>query len=105
LQRDLSIEWRSRALDDIASAQNYLSDRNPEAARRILERILQRSRELEDFPEMGKPGRLQGTRELLVPGSPYVLIYRIGCDAIDILRVLHTKRDWPPRRRKPADED
>jgi toxin ParE1/3/4 len=91
--------WRRRARRDIQSIGTYLEAQNPVAAKSQLEIVFLRSRDLEDHPQLGKPGRLAGTRELVVPRTPYILIYRITPKGIDILRVLHTKRDWPPRRR------
>lgn len=55
-------------------------------------------RHLANFPEIGPPGRIRGTRELVVTGTPYVVVYRIEATAVVILRVLHGAQDWPPDR-------
>ena len=51
---------------------------------------------LADFPESAKPGRVSGTRELVVPATPFIVVYRIEAAGIVILRVLHGARKWPP---------
>ncbi len=59
---------------------------------------------LADYPESARPGRVQGTRELVVTGTPWIVVYRIEPAAIVILRVLHGAQRWPPvpaRKREP----
>ncbi len=56
---------------------------------------------LADFPAMGRPGRVGGTRELVVPGTPYIIPYRVRKEKIEVLRVFHAARKWP--KRFPAD--
>lgn len=51
---------------------------------------------LADFPQRGRPGRLEGTRELVIVGTPYLAVYRTGETSVRILRVLHGAQDWPP---------
>ena len=51
--------------------------------------------QLADHPRLGRPGRVRGTRELVVAGTPYVIAYRIEADAVVILRLLHGKQKWP----------
>jgi toxin ParE1/3/4 len=52
---------------------------------------------LTDFPAMGRPGRVSGTRELVVPDAPYIVPYRVRGQTVHILRVFHTSRKWPSR--------
>jgi toxin ParE1/3/4 len=59
------------------------------------DRIRAAASRLIDFPNSGRPGRVAGTRELVVPGAPYILPYRIDGDAVRILRVIHAARLWP----------
>ena len=74
---------------------SYISDDSPEAAERVLEEIERQSGLLGGMPEMGRPGRCRGTRELVIHGTPYIAAYRIDKDRIVILRVLHGARRWP----------
>ena len=79
-------------LDDIAG---YISQDNPEAARRTVRRLWTAAKSLAEQPEMGRPGRVHGTRELVVSDTPFVVPYRVAGSEIEILRVLHGARDWP----------
>jgi len=90
------IEWTPLARRDIRAAFQYVAERNRAAADGILERIRRSIARLIDFPESGRTGRLEGTREIVVPGLPYVAICRVRDGNVEILRVLHTSRRWPP---------
>jgi toxin ParE1/3/4 len=92
--------WTPTAQRELRGMVAFVRPRNPAAATRLFNVIVERAEQLPENPEIGRPGRLHDTRELIVSGTPYLLIYRIRGEAIDILRVLHGKRDWPPGRRK-----
>ena len=64
-------------------------------ARRIALLIHERIHTLTDFPELGRRGRKEGTRELIMIGLPYLAIYRQQGEAIEILRILHGAQVWP----------
>ncbi len=65
----------------------------------MLDRIRKRGNaDLAEHPELGRVGRVGGTRELVVTGTPYLLVYRIRGDELQILRVLHGRRQWLPDR-------
>lgn len=68
---------------------------NPSAADRQIERILAAIAGLLQFPEIGRPGRRPGTREMVVAGTPYIAAYRLRRDVIEVLRVLHGRQRWP----------
>ncbi len=53
---------------------------------------------LADHPEGARPGRVRGTRELVVTGTPYVVVYRVEPSAVLILRMVHGAQRWPPQR-------
>ena len=61
----------------LQSAYEYIASDNPSAADRTLEKILDAAEMLERYPNMGRSGRVHGTRELVIPGTPYVLPYRV----------------------------
>jgi len=92
----LRLRWTrlaERDLDDIAA---YIGQDSPAAAARVvLELIDQAETLLPRHPALGRPGRVLGTRELVVGSLPYVLPYRVRGKDIEILRVLHTSRRWP----------
>jgi toxin ParE1/3/4 len=91
----MRVAWLRQASIALDLEYEYLAARNPKAARLVFRRIVATTRRLKDFPNSGRHGQLEGTRELVVPGFPYVIVYRISPDAVEILRVFHTSRDWP----------
>lgn len=60
-----------------------------------VSKILQASKGLRDFPNLGRPWRRGGTRELVVPGGPFIVAYKVRGEVIEILRVFHGSRRWP----------
>jgi len=87
--------WSSRSESELAAIVDYISDDNFDAALELDYHITSSAERLVDFPKMGKPGRIEGTRELIVH-EHYILIYEIMGDELLILSVLHTSRQWPP---------
>ena len=84
-----------RDLDDIAA---YIAQDSPAAAVRVmLELIDQVESLLVKHPAIGGPGRVLGTRELVIGGLPYIVPYRVREKDIEILRILHTSRRWPEK--------
>ncbi|MFP5257454.1 MAG: type II toxin-antitoxin system RelE/ParE family toxin [Acidobacteriota bacterium] len=96
----MSIEWTERAADDLDRLVEYIEQDDRPAAGQVGREILAAVSRLESFPGMGRPGRVQGTRELvLVPRAlPYVVVYEVSGESIFILRVLHSAQEWPPRQ-------
>ncbi|MCP4627005.1 MAG: type II toxin-antitoxin system RelE/ParE family toxin [bacterium] len=91
----MRIKWLDLAVDDLDDIAGYISQDNPEAARRTVRRLWTSVKSLAEQPEMGRPGRVHGTRELVVNDTPFVVPYRVVGSEIEILRVLHGARDWP----------
>ena len=91
----MKIVWLPAAAYALDREYDYLAAKNPQAARTVFSRIVALVRRLGDFPHSGRPGQIAGTRELVIPSLPYVVIYRVNADQIEILRVFHTARDWP----------
>ena len=90
----MGLAWTESALRERRSIRAYIS-RDDAAAARSLEQLLMRgAARLTERPEMGRPGRLTGTRELVVHRN-YLLIYDVRGDLVRILKVLHTARQWP----------
>lgn len=91
----MRIVWTEPAVHDLAAARAYIARDNPPAADRQVERVLAAIAGLLQFPEIGRPGRRAGTRELVVNRTPYVVAYRLRADLIEILRVMHGRQRWP----------
>ena len=93
----MKIEWTPTALADRNAIFDYIEADSPRAAVAVDERIEAAVERLVDFPESGRPGRVEGTRELVMTSAPYVLPYRILDGTVRILRVLHSARLWPEK--------
>jgi toxin ParE1/3/4 len=91
----MKIKWVRIALIDLDEAAAFISRDNPEAAKRTVKRIRDAARLLSDQPNAGRPGRVHGTRELVITGTPFILPYRVVRNTVQILRVLHGARKWP----------
>lgn len=91
----MKIIWLTEASIALDQEYDYIFRQNPAAAKRVFERIVASTQRLEIFPESGRTGQIAGTRELIVPGLPYIVIYRIIKNQVQILRVFHTSRNWP----------
>ena len=75
----------------------YIVRDDPEAAARIVERIVTSVEGLGAHPASGRPGRVPGTRELVVSGTPYLVPYRVRGETVEILHVFHSARKWPEK--------
>ncbi|RFB78487.1 type II toxin-antitoxin system RelE/ParE family toxin [Methylovirgula sp. 4M-Z18] len=94
----MNIVWSDEALDDIEQLRTYIAQDNPHAARRVAIAIVDAvTKMLPSNPEIGRPGRVSGTRELVIPRLPYIVPYRVRNETIQVLRVYHGARKWPER--------
>ena len=93
----MKILWRKVAQDDLNGAFDYILDFDPQAALRLYETIRARVELLAGHPALGRAGRVPDTRELVIPGTPYLVAYTVDrrLDAVVVLRVLHGRRQWP----------
>jgi toxin ParE1/3/4 len=91
----VKIRWTRLARADIDAAYDYVAADNAAAADRFLQRIQQAAAILVRHPTAGRTGRIPGTRELVVAGTPWIIPYRIKRGFIDILAVIHGARKWP----------
>lgn len=88
--------WSPEAIADLAALRAFIEQDDPTAARKVALHILHNVETLlRDHPEMGRPGRVPGTRELVIPRTPFIVPYRLVGDVIQILRVYHGARRWP----------
>lgn len=92
----MRLRWTRLAERDLDGISDYIEADNPAAAARVvLEIIDQVESLLPEHPAIGRPGRVAGTRELVVRGLPYIVPYRVRDSTLELLRVLHTSRRWP----------
>lgn len=91
----MRVRWVEVALASLNAEADYIARDNPSAAARIVELIVRAVKQLEQFPAIGRPGRVAGTRELVVTGTPYIVPYRVRGECIEVIRVLHGSRRWP----------
>jgi toxin ParE1/3/4 len=92
----MTLIWSPEALQDLSDIRAFIGQDNPGAAKKIVARIVTLvSEQLPANPEIGRIGRVSGTRELVISNTPFVVPYRIRDEHIDILRVYHAARMWP----------
>jgi len=90
----MTIIWSEPAKVSFINHMEYLIVKTPSGARRVASAIMQMIRLLENSPFMGRPGRWENTRELIIDKHPYIVAYRINVDIIEILYIHHTRQNW-----------
>jgi toxin ParE1/3/4 len=88
----MKLRYKKRALADIESIHKYISAYDRQAANGVVSRIERSIARLLVLPMSGRPGPVAGTRLLVVPGVPYIVLHRVGDETIDIIAVLHAAR-------------
>lgn len=91
----MRVEWLPEAQRGLAAQLEWVAERDPWAAVDLGEAVHAAVGRLADHPAMGRPGRLAGTRELVVTGTPYAVVYQLEAAAVVVLRVLHSAQRWP----------
>ncbi len=91
----MKIVWSRKAVRHLEHVREFIARDNPKAAREVALRILEAVDLLSSQPNMGRPGRIPGTRELVVPRTPYVMPYRVRGERIEIIAVFHGHQRWP----------
>ena len=92
----MRIRWAPAAADDLEGIHSYLRENHPPFAHKTIRKLYDAARSLKQFPHRGRIGRVEGTRELVMAPLPYVIVYGMQEDTVQILRVIHGSRDWPP---------
>jgi addiction module RelE/StbE family toxin len=87
--------WTLLARERVLEIRAEIAKDNEGAAARTIGRIRASVKRLEAHPHIGRPGKTAGTRELVVPGTPYIIPYQVLQDRIEILSVVHGKQQWP----------
>ena len=91
----MRLEWSRFALEDRDGIFDYIEQDSPRAAVLVDERIGQQVKLLLEFPECGRPGRIEDTRELFISRTPYIVAYCLQAGVVRILRMLHDAQKWP----------
>ena len=91
----MRVRWLRAALAELDAEAEYIARDNPKAAAKMVASIATAVARLTTHPAMGRPGRVAGTRELVVPSTPYIIPYRVRGDFVEVLRVFHAARKWP----------
>lgn len=90
----MNIVWSPNAIGHLADLRAYIARDNPNAAARTAAILLAAVDRLRELPNLGRPGRVSGTRELVVPGTRYVIAYRIRGERLEIIAVFHGRQQW-----------
>ena len=93
----MRVVWLRRAIRDLEAVRDFVARDKPEGAQRLARRLRKAVDVLAEQPGIGRPGRVPGTRELVVTNTPYLIPYRVRDQIIEILRVLHAARRWPEK--------
>jgi toxin ParE1/3/4 len=93
----MHVRWLRNALRNLDDEATYIAADDEEAARLVVSRVLKAVGQLAEQPAVGRPGRVPGTRELVVLNTRYIVPYRVRGEEVQILRVFHTSRR-PPKR-------
>jgi addiction module RelE/StbE family toxin len=89
----MKIRWSAEAAEDLERIGLYIAARNPAAARRVVKTIYDGVGALRQFPERGRTGHVEGSRELVFSGLPYIAVYRVIGHTIEISRIYHGAQD------------
>jgi toxin ParE1/3/4 len=91
----ITVRWSPEAAADFAAIVEYIRKQNPSAAERVANKIYDGVASVASFPRKGRPGRTKGTRELVFSPLPYIAVYRVKDEVVEIARVLHGSQRWP----------
>jgi toxin ParE1/3/4 len=91
------VRWLRRALRNLDEEAEFIASDDPRAAAQMVDHVATSVERLALFPASGRIGRVPGTRELIVSGTPYIVPYRVRGETVEILRVFHGARRWPEK--------
>lgn len=91
----MSLQWLPKAIANRVEQIAYIAQDNPLAAIAQGDRIAEQVNMLLEHPQMGRPGRKKGTRELVSSRAPFVVVYRVSGTRIEVVRLLHGSQQWP----------
>lgn len=93
----MQVVWSPRAVQHLSGLRRYIEKENPKAASKVARRILEVVDVLQSMPHAGRPGRVPGTRELVVGDTPFIVVYRVVAKRLEIVAVLHAAQMWPAK--------
>jgi len=93
----MRVRWLRKALRNLDDEATYIAADDTAAARLVVRRVLAAVAMLAKQPGLGRPGRVPGTRELIVAKTRYIVPYRVRGETVEVLRVFHTSRRLPER--------
>ena len=93
----MKVIWSRRALRHLIALRDYIAQDSPNSAAVVANRILNHVDLLATQPQMGRPGRIVGTRELVIPGSPYIVPYRVRGERLELIAIFHGRQKWPDK--------
>ena len=93
----MTVVWSPRAIGHLAALRDYIARENPGTFARMATTLLAAVDRLAAVPNLGRPGRVAGTREVVVPGTRYVIPYRVRGERLEIIAVFHGRQRWPKR--------
>jgi toxin ParE1/3/4 len=93
----VKIVWSRRAIRHLTAVRDYIAKDSPQNAATVATRILNSVDLLPAQPQMGRPGRVLGTRELVVPDTPYIIPYRVRGEYLELIAVFHGRQKWPKK--------
>ena len=91
----MTLVWSEDSYDDRIAIFDFIAADSTDAAMRVEAKIQEQAERLRSFPEIGRAGRVEGTRELPVKGLPYVIVYTVQPQRVWVHRVLHGAQRWP----------
>lgn len=91
----MEVRWSPAAADDLERICAWIERDNPEVAKGVVQTIYEECGRLKDFPYLGRSSRIAGRRELTFAPLPYIVVYQVKPDAVEISRVFHAAQDWP----------
>jgi toxin ParE1/3/4 len=91
----MELRWAEDAATDLEHIANYLFEHAPRLAEELVREIYGAANGLPTFPYRGRPGKKDGTREVVLSRLPYIVIYQITGDVIHVVRILHGAQKWP----------
>jgi toxin ParE1/3/4 len=92
----MRIRWSPLATEDLFRIAEYIARENEPAAQRVAKAIYENVTQLNSFPNRGRRGRIEGTREMPVPSLPFIVVYRVAEEIVEIARIIHGAQRWPP---------
>jgi len=91
----VEVRWSPKAFEDLERIFKHIEADNPTAARDVIQTLYDGCASLKAFPNRGRVGRMKGRRELVFPPLPYIVVYQVKEQAVEISRVYHAAQHWP----------